>query len=73
VPAHARGAAEQRTWRGGWLMPYYDYHCSKCNKQFTVKMSFDEYGKKEVKCPDCGSKKVERVYVAVAAKTSKKS
>ena len=54
-------------------MPYYDYRCTKCEEVFTVKMSFEEYGKKKVKCPKCGSTKVERVYVAVAAKTSKKS
>ena len=59
--------------RGRCAMPYYDYRCGQCRKEFTVKQTFEEHGHKEVKCPKCGSQKVERVIGAVFAKTSKKS
>ena len=54
-------------------MPYYDYKCSKCGRKFNVKETFEEHGRKRVKCPKCASQKVERVFGAVMAKTSKKS
>jgi putative FmdB family regulatory protein len=54
-------------------MPYYDYKCSQCGKAFGVKQTFEEYGRKRVKCPKCGSQKVERVVGTVMVKTSKKS
>ena len=54
-------------------MPYYDYECSQCRKTFTVKMSYEEHGRKRVKCPKCGTRKVEQVVTPVMAKTSKKS
>lgn len=54
-------------------MPVYDYQCRKCEKVFTTRMSFKEYETKEVKCPDCGSKRVERLVASVNVKTSRKS
>ena len=55
-------------------MPYYDFECLKCKETFTVRMTFAEHDQhKEVKCPKCGRKKVERVITPVLGKTSKKS
>jgi putative FmdB family regulatory protein len=54
-------------------MPYYDYKCTECGKKFTVKQTFEEHGRKRVKCPKCSSQKAERVIGTVMAKTSKKS
>jgi putative FmdB family regulatory protein len=54
-------------------MPYYDYRCSQCRKKFSEKQTFEEHERKRVKCPKCGSQKVERVLGEVFAKTSKKS
>ena len=55
-------------------MPNYDYRCADCRKKFTEKQTFEEHDRRNrVKCPKCGSMKVERVITAVFAKTSKKS
>ena len=55
------------------VVPYYDYRCGQCRSKFTVKQTFEEYGHKKVKCPKCGTTKVERLIGEVTAKTSKKS
>ena len=55
-------------------MPYYDFKCTECRRKFSEKFTFEEHDQhKPVKCPKCGSKKVERVLGEVFAKTSKKS
>ena len=55
-------------------MPDYDFKCTACRKRFTESQTFEEHDRgKRVKCPKCGSQKVERVIGAVFAKTSKKS
>ena len=55
-------------------MPDYDYKCTECRKRFTETQTFEEHDRgKRVKCPKCGSEKVERVIGTVFAKTSKKS
>lgn len=54
-------------------MPLYTYHCPKCKVDFEVAMPLSEVGKKKVSCPHCKGKKVERVYAAFFAKTSRKS
>lgn len=41
-------------------MPAYDYKCEECGKVFEVFRRFSELDE-EVKCPDCGSEKTERV------------
>jgi putative FmdB family regulatory protein len=41
-------------------MPTYDFVCSNCGQRFDVFMSFDEYGKRKVKCVHCGSPNVRR-------------
>jgi putative FmdB family regulatory protein len=54
-------------------MPDYDYRCTECRKRFTETQTFEQYDRRRVKCPKCGSQKIERVIGAVFAKTSKKS
>jgi putative FmdB family regulatory protein len=41
-------------------MPNYDYRCLSCKKRFTIFMSYQEYGQKQVACPHCGSEQVQR-------------
>jgi putative FmdB family regulatory protein len=54
-------------------MPVYEYRCTQCNRKFTLTMTVSEHDKKSVKCPKCGSKKVEQQLAAFYAVTSKKS
>lgn len=54
-------------------MPVYDFRCAKCGKKFSVTLTIAEYGKQKVKCPKCGSRKVEQQVAAFYAVTSKKS
>jgi putative FmdB family regulatory protein len=54
-------------------MALYSYHCPKCGADFEVAMRVEEVGKKRVACPECKGRKVERVYTAFFAKTSRKS
>jgi putative FmdB family regulatory protein len=41
-------------------MPNYEYGCKACKKKFSTYMSYEEYGKKPVNCPYCGSDHVQR-------------
>ena len=41
-------------------MPTYDFVCANCGQRFEVFMSFDEYGKRKIKCIHCGSLNVRR-------------
>jgi len=54
-------------------MPRYEYLCPTCNKKFSVDLTLAEHEKGQVKCPKCGSSKVEQQWAAFYATTSKKS
>lgn len=54
-------------------MPTYEFVCQKCGKPFLLTLSFSEFDKKDFKCPDCGSNKVEQRITTFQTKTSKKS
>ena len=54
-------------------MPQYEYICQDCQKHFSVVLTLTEYAKGQVKCPKCGSMKVEQEWAAFYAVTSKKS
>ena len=41
-------------------MPNYLYVCQDCQKRFSLHLSYDEYEKARVNCPECGSGQVER-------------
>ncbi|HXH26150.1 MAG TPA: zinc ribbon domain-containing protein [Vicinamibacterales bacterium] len=53
-------------------MPVYEFVCLDCQKPFEVVRSMSE-GTSEVRCPSCGSARVDRRYSHVYAITSKKS
>lgn len=54
-------------------MPVYDFLCTKCGKEFTLVLSVQGYEQRNVACPHCKSKEVERTLTAVQVITSKKS
>jgi putative FmdB family regulatory protein len=54
-------------------MPQYEYTCKGCKKTFSVILTLAEYEKGRVKCPKCGSKKIEQEWATFYAVTSKKS
>ncbi|UCF26730.1 MAG: zinc ribbon domain-containing protein [Chloroflexota bacterium] len=41
-------------------MPSYEYRCKDCKQRFEVYLSYDEYGKHEVRCVNCNSLDVQR-------------
>ncbi len=54
-------------------VPHYEYLCSACSKKFSIALTLAEHEKGKVKCPKCGSTKVEQQWAAFYATTSKKS
>jgi len=42
-------------------MPTYDYKCKECGRVFELFRHLSELDE-EVKCPDCGSEKTERLF-----------
>src|SRR5258708_40268940 len=54
-------------------MPRYQYLCPACSKKFSIVLTLAEHEKGQVKCPKCGSTKVEQQWAAFYATTSKKS
>lgn len=41
-------------------MPAYAFRCLDCQRRFEVFLTYQEYGRKEVTCPHCGSVHVRR-------------
>ena len=54
-------------------MPNYDFVCEKCKKSFTVRLKVSEYGRKNVRCPKCNSKKLRQQITSFQTITSKKT
>jgi putative FmdB family regulatory protein len=54
-------------------MPYYEYLCQGCKKKFSMALTIADHDKGRVKCPKCGSSKLEQQWAAFYATTSKKS
>jgi len=54
-------------------MPYYEYLCQACHKKFSQVLTVAEHDKGKIKCPKCGSSKIEQQWAAFYATTSKKS
>lgn len=41
----------------------YEFECKKCTQKYSEITNYDETGKyKDVKCPECGSKKKQRLW-----------
>jgi putative FmdB family regulatory protein len=41
-------------------MPTYEFQCLDCEKRLNIFLSYDEYGTKEITCPHCHSKNIQR-------------
>jgi putative FmdB family regulatory protein len=54
-------------------MPHYEFFCNACKKTFAKILALVDYEEGEVRCPHCGSKKVEQRWSAFSVITSKKS
>jgi len=54
-------------------MPRYVFLCQACKKEFTEFLHMEDLDKGGIKCPSCGSDKVEQQIAAFSAVTSKKS
>jgi len=54
-------------------MPTYEFRCRKCGEEFTVRERMSEMGAREVACPKCKSRDVERVVSEFYARTPRKS
>jgi len=70
-PTHGDLCAKAQ--KKGGAMPRYEYLCPACSKKFSIVLTIAEHEKGEVKCPKCGSAKVEQQWAAFYATTSKKS
>jgi putative FmdB family regulatory protein len=54
-------------------MPRYEFTCESCRKDFELTLTFAERSEAKVKCPSCGSDKVNPRLTVFTAKTSRKS
>lgn len=54
-------------------MPFYDLKCNECNEEFNIMAKMSERDQMLVKCPKCGSTKLEAVYKNVNIVQSRKS
>jgi putative FmdB family regulatory protein len=41
-------------------MPLYEYICDNCKKRFSIRLSYEEYGKQKIHCAHCASDQVRR-------------
>jgi putative FmdB family regulatory protein len=57
----------------GATMPIYEYHCTKCDAQFTRQEGIEEHGRTRPACPQCRSRAVEQLLSPFFAKTVRKS
>lgn len=54
-------------------MPTYDYRCEACGRRSSIYQTYEEYGKKAVKCPHCGSAEMRRLIHRVRFARSEES
>ena len=55
-------------------MPFYDYECKDCGTTFTEQETFEEHERRRnLKCPECGSRRTHQLVPASHVQTSKKS
>lgn len=55
------------------IMSQYLYHCQDCDKEFTQSLHISDMEQTEIKCPQCGGKRVHQLVAAFSAVTAKKS
>jgi putative FmdB family regulatory protein len=56
-----------------FAMPHYVYVCGDCRKEFTAVLHIADLDTAHLKCPYCGSEKIEPQVTEFAPVTSKKS
>lgn len=54
-------------------MPQYDFVCLSCKKTFTKDLTLAEYTQHTIRCPHCGSDKIEQDWAALRNRVSQKS
>jgi putative FmdB family regulatory protein len=54
-------------------MSQYIFCCRECKKEFTRNLHMSDMDRAKVKCPHCGSKRVEQLVTAFSTVTAKKS
>jgi len=54
-------------------MPVYEFECQDCGKAFEQALTVKEYEERDLECPHCKSRKVERLVTSAQVITSKKS
>ena len=54
-------------------MPEYEYLCTACNERFSRMQTLTQHDREKISCPTCGSEKVEQIFSAFYAVTSRKS
>ncbi len=54
-------------------MPTYEYRCPDCRKRVAIVMSYAEYGQREVRCPNCGGARLQRLISRVRVARSEES
>ena len=54
-------------------MPTYQYRCESCGEKFEHAEHVAEHSTVQLKCPKCGSEKVQHAPAPFVAKTSRKS
>jgi putative FmdB family regulatory protein len=42
-------------------MPGYEYGCRGCRKRVMIYQSYEDYGRAQVSCPECGSENLKRL------------
>ena len=54
-------------------MPHYEYFCEDCQTTFDVTLTLREHDNEPMRCPQCGSEKVQQAVSTFTAVTSRKS
>jgi putative FmdB family regulatory protein len=55
-------------------MPHYEFFCNSCKKTFSKLLTIADHERQgNIKCPNCGSHKIEQRWAAFYAVTTKKS
>ncbi len=54
-------------------MPIYEYRCQECKQRASIHQTYEEYGQVEVRCPHCGSAKLQRLINRVRVARSEES
>lgn len=47
-------------------MPFYDLHCTDCDKDFNISASIADKVERRIVCPECGSAGMETIYKPVS-------